>query len=172
MLFRSKGLVCFNDLLKISKFSRTSFLWLLALVLSGSLPAVVHSEQPDPIQVLDPFTVQGKQDPSHVSSDPSLSRKASSVGLVPSKDIKESRGYNFEDVFQFAPGVFFQPRAGGSDGKISIRGTNLSSNFATWGVTLLVDGLPMTTADGLGHFDSIELLAVEQIGRASCRERV
>ncbi len=87
----------------------------------------------------------------------------SSALVVPKEDIEDSRGYNLEDVFQFSPGVYVQSRSGGADSKLSIRGTNLSSNFNNWGVTLLINGLPMNTADGFSTFDAIDLLAVDHI---------
>ncbi len=92
-----------------------------------------------------------------------LDREASGLAYIPAEEVQESRGYNLEDVFQFAPGVFFQSRAGATDGKLSIRGTNLSSNFNTWGVTLLINGVPMGTADGFSNFEVIDLQAVDHI---------
>ena len=92
-----------------------------------------------------------------------LARNPSSTVLIQSEEIEKSRGYNLEDVLQFAPGVYFQSRGGSTDGKLNIRGTNLSSNLNTWGVTLLINGLPFNAADGFAQLESIELLAVDHI---------
>ncbi len=126
---------------------------------SKAFPSEPNSQE---IQELDPVIVTGSP-VDHDPSQPPRSQTASSVLVVPPQDIQQSRGYNFDDVFQFSPGVFSQSRGGASDSRLSIRGTNLSSNFNHWGVNLLINGLPMNTADGFATFEAIDLLAVEHI---------
>ena len=112
---------------------------------------------------LEPFIIHGQEESLYGSSKEELERRPSSVAIVSDEEIAEGRGFNFEDAFQFTPGVYFQSKAGGGDGQFSIRGTNLVTNFNQWGVTLLVNGLPMNTADGFFTFEAIDLLSVARI---------
>ncbi len=123
-----------------------------------SIPAHAEGKRSPSIPVLSPVMVTDKSLWAE-----QLDQEASSIFYIPTNDLRESRGNNLEDTFQFAPGVFFQSRAGATDGKLSIRGTNLSSNFNLWGVTLLINGLPMGTADGFSNFEAIDLLAVDHV---------
>lgn len=140
--------------------------WLvLALVGSGWILAHAElAENADRELELPPVVVHGERpEEQSVAITHDLSRNPSSTVLVPADDIQQSRGYNLEDVFRLAPGVFFQSRGGATDGKLNIRGTNLSSNLNTWGVTLLVNGLPFNAADGFAQLETIDLLAVDHI---------
>src|SRR3546814_10761203 len=74
---------------------------------------------------------------------------------------------HIKDILGFAPGVITQPRMG-DDARISVRGSGLSRAYGACGISLLLDGVPMNTADGLVDFFEVD----PKIGRASCRERV
>ncbi len=135
------------------------FKFFLLSLLLAALPNSLFAAAPsDSTPILPPLIVTGKSKWSD-----RLSREASSLGYVSREELRETRGNNLEDVFQFSPGVFFQSRSGAPDGKLSIRGTNLSSNFNLWGVTILINGVPMGTADGFSNFEAIDLLAVDHL---------
>lgn len=142
--------------------TKLSLSCLLTFFLVFSLPCTSNADNTEKITQLPTVVVTEAPDPL-AKTKATLARKPSSSVLITNKEIQESRGFNLEDVFHLAPGVFFQSRTGGSEGKLSIRGTNLSSNFGFWGVTLLIDGLPMNAADGFTHLESIDLLAVDHI---------
>jgi outer membrane receptor for Fe3+-dicitrate len=129
----------------------------------GNGGGITWAEVSEQVTELPPYIISEKAlHPFEIAAE-QASRNPSSTILIPNEDIQQSRGYNLEDVLQFAPGVFSQSRGGANDGKISIRGTNLSSNLNTWGITLLVNGLPVNAADGFTHLESIDLLAVDHI---------
>ena len=141
------------------------FIQITRMVFFAALLSTIHGipvhaevEHAPSVSVLSPVMVTDKSLWAE-----QLDQEASSIFSIPTNDLRESRGNNLEDTFQFAPGVFFQSRAGATDGKLSIRGTNLSSNFNLWGVTLLINGLPMGTADGFSNFEAIDLLAVDHL---------
>jgi len=141
---------------------------LLVCVLAGNGGGIVaYAELTDSSErelELPPVIVRGEapeRESAAVTQD--LSRTPSSTVLIPAEDIQQSRGYNLEDAFRMAPGVFFQSRGGATDGKLNIRGTNLSSNLNTWGITLLVNGLPFNAADGFAQLETIDLQAVDHI---------
>lgn len=133
------------------------------LLYSISNPAIAANDSQPSITRLDPFVIHGNQDRLFGSSKKELERQPSSVGIISDEEVGEGRGFNFEDIFQFSPGVYYQTKAGGNDGQFSIRGTNLSTNFNQWGVTILLNGLPMNTADGFFTFEAVDLLSVERI---------
>ncbi len=142
-----------------SQFSLCNLSLAVLSVLSNlCITTPVQGKDSPLVQRLEPIVVSGQSKWAELED-----REASSIHLVPTEDIQESRAYNLEDVFQQVPGVIFQSRGGANDGKLSIRGTNLSSNFNHWGVTLLVNGVPMGTADGFANLEAIDLQAVEQI---------
>jgi len=127
------------------------------LIVSVTSVLAVEGDKAGDVLELPPITVTG------TAPEPDLSRTPASVALVPERDIRDSRGSNLEDVMQFVPGVVFHSRAGADEGKLSIRGTNLISNFNAWGLNLLINGMPIATADGFAHLEAIELLAVDHI---------
>src|SRR3546814_5877727 len=53
------------------------------------------------------------------------------------------------------PGVITQPRMG-DDARISVRGSGLSRAYGARGISLLLDGVPMNTADGLVDFFEVD----------------
>lgn len=145
---------------------RVVFLAVMGLLILSGLTGgtALAEENSDDIWEVPPVIVRGKnlaQEPERTKQE--LARNPSSTVLIPSEEIEQSRGSNLEDVLQFSPGVFFQSRSGGTDGKLNIRGANLSSNLNIWGVTLLVNGLPFNAADGFAQLESIELLAVDHV---------
>jgi iron complex outermembrane receptor protein len=47
--------------------------------------------------------------------------------------------------------------------KISIRGFGARANFGTRGIKLYQDGIPLTTVDGQGGIEDIDLNSIKQI---------
>ena len=134
---------------------------------NNSCPAHAAAVGPSSVPRLEPYVIHGREESLFGSTKAELERRPSSVVIIQEDEVKKSRGYNLEDVFQFAPGVYFQSKGGASEGQFSIRGTNLSSNFSQWGVTLLLNGLPMNTADGFFTFDAVDLAEVEDVLRSA-----
>jgi iron complex outermembrane receptor protein len=140
--------------------------WLVILLL-GTSSTTAATEAPNPSDSeldIPPVIVRGEMPaPAPAASTQSLTRQPSSAVRISSDDIQQSRGYNLEDVLRLAPGVVFQSRGGATDGKLNLRGTNLSSNINTWGITLLVNGLPFNAADGFAQLNTIDLQTVDHI---------
>ncbi|MDX2158966.1 MAG: TonB-dependent receptor [Hyphomicrobiaceae bacterium] len=79
-----------------------------------------------------------------------------SVSVVADTSFKnDTPATTIKDVLDYVPGVFVQPRWG-EDSRLSIRGSGLSRNFHLRGVTMLMDGMPINTADGHGDFQEID----------------
>src|SRR5215510_4116403 len=93
-----------------------------------------------------------------------LERVPGGTSLVDSREIRESRGANLQDVLDFVPGVLIRPRAGAADeSQLSIRGSGLRNNFHLRGVNVLLDGFVYGQADGFSDFESLELLTTKRI---------
>ena len=71
-----------------------------------------------------------------------IDRTPGGVALVSPETITQSLGTNFKDVLDFVPGVFVQPRQGGTsdESQFSIRGSGLRNNFHIRGINILQDG--------------------------------
>lgn len=71
---------------------------------------------------------------------------------------------NMADALRYVPGVLIDSSDGGSDGVISIRGSNLSAlNYDNSGVALFQDGLPVSTADGNNHNRFVDPLTARAV---------
>jgi iron complex outermembrane recepter protein len=93
-----------------------------------------------------------------------LERVPGGTSLVDSREIRESRGANLQDVLDFVPGVLIRPRFGAADeSQLSIRGSGLRNNFHLRGVNVLLDGFLYGNADGFSDFESLELLSTKYI---------
>ena len=78
----------------------------LAVLCTLLHPGSTNGEEPRDVELLEPIVITGKPlSPAEVRAE-ELERKPSSVVVIPRSQIEESRGYNLEDVFQFAPGVY------------------------------------------------------------------
>jgi iron complex outermembrane receptor protein len=86
------------------------------------------------------------------------------TSLVDSREIRESRAANLQDVLDFVPGVLIRPRFGAADeGQLSIRGSGLRNNFHLHGINVLIDGFPYGNADGFSDFESLEFFSTTYV---------
>ena len=94
--------------------------------------------------------------PTTAEAEALLARVPGSVVVVPDTAYKNSTpAVTIKDVLDYVPGVFVQPKWG-EDIRLSIRGSGLSRNFHLRSVQLLMDGIPINTADGYGDFQEID----------------
>lgn len=94
----------------------------------------------------------------------SLREIPGSVALVNSREIRQTRAANLNDVIRFVPGVWAQPRFGAADeSQLSVRGSGLRNNFHLRGINLLINGMPYRNTDGFSDFEAIEMLATDNI---------
>jgi iron complex outermembrane recepter protein len=94
--------------------------------------------------------------PTTVQAEALLARVPGSVVVVPDTAYRNGTpAVTIKDVLDYVPGVFVQPKWG-EDSRLSIRGSSLSRNFHLRSVQLLMDGIPINTADGYGDFQEID----------------
>ena len=94
--------------------------------------------------------------PTTAQAESLLARVPGSVVVIPDTAYRNSTpAVTIKDVLDYVPGVFVQPKWG-EDTRLSIRGSSLSRNFHLRSVQLLMDGIPINTADGYGDFQEID----------------
>jgi len=135
------------------RWCNTGHVGILVLVLASPLAAEPESE------IVEEIVVVG-----HRSDKPWLEEPAS-IGVVDKEAIQ--RGQQQLDLGESlagVPGVFVQNRYNfAQDSRISIRGFGARANFGIRGIRLIVDGIPLTTPDGQGQVDSVDLASAGRI---------
>jgi iron complex outermembrane receptor protein len=88
-----------------------------------------------------------------------------SVGIVEADAIQRAQQQlDLGESLMNVPGVFIQNRSNfAQDSRISIRGFGARANFGIRGIRLIVDGIPLTTPDGQGQVDSLDLASAGRI---------
>lgn len=76
------------------------------------------------------------------------------VEVVPDTAFKNGPANTVKDILRWVPGVLVQTRWG-PDARVSIRGSGLSRSYGNRGINVYMDGIPISTADGL--FDLFEI---------------
>lgn len=84
-----------------------------------------------------------------------IERTPGGVGVVPDTAFKNTPVQHIKDILGYVPGVITQTRMG-DDARVSIRGSGLSRAYGIRGITVLLDGIPMNTSDGLIDFFEID----------------
>jgi iron complex outermembrane receptor protein len=86
-----------------------------------------------------------------------------SVSRIDQSDWTTSRKQSINEVIRNVPGVWFQPRYGNHDVRISIRGFGTRSNTGIRGVRILLDGIPESEPDGQTRIEAIDFDAIGRI---------
>jgi iron complex outermembrane receptor protein len=146
-----------------------------ALLASASLAAVLCPAElraQDAAETLPAVTVEAEQEAPAASplgvrtadqARRDIQQTPGGVAVVAAEDYKTtSVASTVKDILGFVPGVFAQPKWG-DDTRLSIRGSSLSRNFHLRGVQLLMDGIPINTADGYGDFQEIDPTAYKYV---------
>lgn len=87
------------------------------------------------------------------------------VGVVDNEDISSGKQkIGLDESLVKMPGLFMQNRYNFAQSlKISIRGFGARANFGTRGIKLYQDGIPLTTVDGQGGIEDIDLNSINRI---------
>ena len=131
------------------------------LVLALTALGAAVAETPEPGQPVAGFeeelTVTGTREERPVEEVPAA------VGVVGDAELKDGRQEGLDSYLNTIPGVFAPTNDGGSDAKISIRGFGARSTFGVRDILVLVDGVPITDADGFTRLDQIDLASAERV---------
>lgn len=143
----------------MSRFIRTSFpCYLLTL-----LPITAVSADNAPLE-LAPVQVEGQAISEAEATRTELQREQSltpgGVTLVEAEDLKERSVVTLGDMLRYVPGMWTATGSTGDGTFISSRGSNLDAvAYDGNGMKLMIDGLPVTAADGNNHNTFIDPLA-------------
>jgi len=83
--------------------------------------------------------------------------------LVKEEKIREGFTRSLQEALSVTPGVFAQSRFGTDEVRLSIRGSGITQTFNARGVRVLLDGLPVSEADGNVRPQLIETLNAQHI---------
>ncbi len=102
---------------------------------------------------------------SATRTDKSIYNVPAAVGVVDQNDIGLGRQrIGLDESLVKIPGLFMQNRYNFAQSlKISIRGFGARANFGTRGIKLYQDGVPLTTVDGQGGIEDIDLNSINRI---------
>ncbi len=96
-------------------------------------------------------------------SETKLKDVPATVYIITDKQIKETTdGRNIGDVLWSVPGVFSQDKRHTDANVLYFRGITLHDHV-TYGILVLVDGIPINNADGRVDFESIDFDNVKRI---------
>ncbi|MFC5049832.1 TonB-dependent receptor family protein [Rubritalea spongiae] len=70
---------------------------------------------------------------------------------------------NYEEIFQFEPGVYARSSVNTHDSRISIRGSGLQRVYGARGISMLINGMPANNADGSFDFRLVDPLSIDYI---------
>ena len=118
----------------------------------------------DEANVLAPVTVEGSAENAAAETPIELQREQAltpgAVTLVDTQTLNERNVVSIGDMLRDVPGIWTATGATGDATFLSSRGSNLdATNFDGNGVKLMIDGLPVTAADGNNHNSFIDPLA-------------
>ncbi len=86
-----------------------------------------------------------------------------SVQRIDQSEWTSSRKQSLNEVIRNVPGVWFQPRYGNHDVRVSIRGFGTRSNTGIRGIRILLDGIPESEPDGQTRVEAIDFDAIGKI---------
>lgn len=135
----------------------------LPLYVISLLPLVAVSAESEPYE-LAPVQVSGQQATAAETTRTDLQREQSltpgGVTVVEAEELQERSVVTLGDMLRYVPGMWTADGGTGDGTFLSSRGSNLDSvNYDGNGVKLMIDGLPVTAADGNNHNSFIDPLA-------------
>ncbi|WP_300410740.1 TonB-dependent receptor [uncultured Alcanivorax sp.] len=118
----------------------------------------------DEANVLAPVTVEGSAENAAAETPIELQREQAltpgAVTLLDTQTLNERNVVSIGDMLRYVPGIWTATGATGDATFLSSRGSNLdATNFDGNGVKLMIDGLPVTAADGNNHNSFIDPMA-------------
>ncbi len=116
--------------------------------------------------LLDPIEVAADRPGSLTQPDAEAAREAlrqvpGNTSLITTEDVRKGRVGSIEDILDRSPSVYIQSRFGGSEQRLSIRGSGLTQTFESRGVRLLRNGLPLNEADGFTRNQLVDPLIIQ-----------
>jgi iron complex outermembrane receptor protein len=133
----------------------------VAMAQSQTTNAGTSAQQNTIPTVLITSSSDADQSKSQVNAERALT--PGGVTVIESEDIALRNVTGLSDMLRYAPGVWAANGSNADGTFLSIRGSNLdSTNYDGSGIVMLVDGLPVTAADGNNHNRDVDPLAMQR----------
>jgi len=132
----------------------------LAVLLCAGTPLALpqsRAAEPTEPQVLPTVVVNAERIEAGIEAERSATPGA--VTLIDADTLKERQVSQLSDMLRYVPGVYSESYNGNDDVFYSSRGSNLdATDYDKNGVKFLVDGMPVTAADGNNHNRALDPL--------------
>ena len=132
---------------------KTSIIALAACLVAT--PGIAQDRAPSDAERGRPDDIIVTATPTVEQATAAIERTPGGVEVVPETAFKNTPVQHIKDILGYVPGVITQTRMG-DDARVSIRGSGLSRAYGIRGITVLLDGIPMNTSDGLMDFFEID----------------
>lgn len=99
--------------------------------------------------------------PSTTQARQALREVPGNTGLIDTEEVRKGRAGSLAEILQQSPSIYSVSRFGGSEDRLSIRGSGITQTWESRGVRLLRNGLPLTEADGLTRSQLVDPLIVQ-----------
>lgn len=126
----------------------------LLCALAFASPAVAQSTLPLPVIDVTAPAADSLVSPNAETARRAIQQTPGGVEVVPDTAFKDGPASTVKDILGWVPGVIVQNRWG-PDARLSIRGSGLTRAYGNRGINPYMDGIPISTADGL--FDLYEV---------------
>lgn len=131
----------------------------------AAMPFAIANAQTAAPQALSPVTVTAQREGDQSAQQVEAERAATpgAVSVVEGESLRQRNITSLTDMLRYVPGVWAASGSTGDSSFLSIRGSNLdATNYDGNGVKLLVDGLPVTAADGNNHNRDVDPLSIRR----------
>lgn len=129
------------------------------------IPCAIAQAQNTTANTLPPVTVSSERegDQSRKQAEAERAVTPGGVSVVEGASLRLRNVTSLTDMLRYTPGVWAASGSTGDSTFLSIRGSNLdATNYDGNGVKLLVDGLPVTAADGNNHNRDVDPLSMRR----------
>lgn len=109
------------------------------------------------LTTLDLITTTATRDPRSLVDVPAAISVADTIA------IRQGRTVGLNETLRMMPGVQTASRYGTDDVNIGIRGSASRTRQAIRGVSVLLDGIPLSESDGVARTDLVELMAAQRV---------
>lgn len=132
---------------------KTSIIALAACL--ATTPVIAQDRAPSDATTVRSDDIVVTATPTIEQATAAIQRTPGGVEVVPDTAFKNTPVQHIKDILSYVPGVITQTRMG-DDARVSIRGSGLSRAYGIRGISVLLDGIPMNTSDGLMDFFEID----------------
>lgn len=143
-----------------------NFLLLIISVVTATSAQDARKNAPDSLRVTNPTAYElAPIIVTATRAERSLDRVPYALGLIEQKDIQRAEiGLSLGEALRAIPGVVVNNRFNLSQGdRLSIRGLGSRAPFGVRGLKIILDGIPLTMADGQSQLNNLDLGSVGKI---------